>query len=68
MIYETLSKFIGLEEIKMKYLNMREEELKNKVAHDYFWLYDCTKIVGNVDFCVRMHESQPELFEQESLL
>ena len=52
----------------MKYLNMREEELKNKVAHDYFWLYDCTKIVGNVDFCVRMQQSQPELFEQESLL
>ena len=52
----------------MKYKNIREEELKNKVAHDYFWLYDCTKIIGNVDFCVRMHESQPELFEQESLL
>ena len=52
----------------MKYLNMREEELKNKVAHDYFWLYDCSKIIGNVDFCVRMHQSQPALFEQESLL
>ena len=52
----------------MKYLNMREEELKNKVAQDYFWIYDCTKIIGNVDFCVRMHQSQPELFEQESLL
>ena len=52
----------------MKYLNMREEELKNKVAQDYFWIYDCTKIIGNVDFCVRMHQSQPELLEQESLL
>ena len=52
----------------MKYLNMREEELKNKIAQDYFWIYDCTKIIGNVDFCVRMHQSQPELFEQESLL
>ena len=52
----------------MKYLNMREEELKNKVAQDYFWIYDCTKIIGNVDFCVRMHQSQPELFEQESHL
>lgn len=52
----------------MKYSDIREEELKNKVAQDYFWIYDCTKIIGNVDFCVRMHQSQPELFEQESLL
>ncbi len=36
----------------MKYENIREEELKNKVADDYFWLLDTTKIVGNVDFCV----------------
>jgi hypothetical protein len=52
----------------MKYKNIREEELKNKVAQDYFWIYDCTKIIGNVDFCVCMHQSQNELFEQESLL
>jgi len=52
----------------MKYQNIREEELKNKIAQDYFWLYDCTKIIGNVDFCVSMYQSQPELFEQESLL
>jgi len=52
----------------MKYQNIREEELKNKVAHDYFWIYDCTKIIGNVDFCVCMHQSQKELCEQESLL
>lgn len=52
----------------MKYQNMREEELKNKVAHDYFYMYDCTKIIGNVDFCVCMYQSQKELFETESLL
>ena len=52
----------------MKYQNIREEELKNKVAKDYFWIYDCTKIIGNVDFCVCPHQSQTELFEQESLL
>jgi len=51
---------------QMKYQNIREEELKNKVAQDYFWIYDCTKIIGNVDFCVCMHQSQKELFEQES--
>jgi hypothetical protein len=52
----------------MKYANIREEELKNKVAKDYFWTYDCSKIIGNVDFCVAMHHTESELFEQESLL
>lgn len=49
-------------------LNIREEELKNKVATDYFWIYDNTKIIGDVDFCVAMRQNQKELFEQESLL
>lgn len=53
---------------KMKYQCVREEELKNTVAQDYFWIYNCTKIIGNVDFCVCMHQTQAELFEQESLL
>jgi len=52
----------------MKYRNIREEELKNKVAQDYFWLYDCSKIIGNVDFCVSMHKASKEATEQESLL
>jgi hypothetical protein len=52
----------------MKYENIREEELKNKVAQDYFWIYDCTKIIGNVDFCVSIHQTEKGLFEQESLL
>ncbi len=55
----------------MKYQNIREEELKNKIAQDYFWLYDCTKIIGNVDFCVAMHQSPLSSYggsEQESLL
>ena len=52
----------------MKYKNIREEELKNQVAQDYFWQYDCKKIIGNVDFCVCMFQSQKELSEQESLL
>ncbi|MBS1643244.1 MAG: hypothetical protein JST94_07490 [Bacteroidetes bacterium] len=52
----------------MKYQNIREEELKNKIAQDYFWLYDCSKIIGNVDFCVCMHQHQKEIFETESLL
>jgi hypothetical protein len=52
----------------MKYQNIREEELKNKVAQDYFWIYDCTKIIGNVDFCVAMFQNNTVLFEHESLL
>lgn len=52
----------------MKYQNIREEELKNKVAQDYFWIYDCSKIIGNVDFTVCIHQSQNDLLEQESLL
>ncbi|MFQ3579051.1 MAG: hypothetical protein SNJ71_02790 [Bacteroidales bacterium] len=49
-------------------IHIREEELKNKIAKDYFWLYDTTKIIGNVDFCVSMHQSKENAFEQESLL
>ncbi|MDI9359099.1 MAG: hypothetical protein QM528_09130 [Phycisphaerales bacterium] len=52
----------------MKYQGIREEELKNKIANDYFWLYDSSKIIGNIDFCVCMHQSEKELVEQESLL
>ena len=52
----------------MKYQNIREEELKNKVAQDYFWIYDCSKIIGNVDFSVCLPQIQEGLFEQESLL
>ena len=32
--------------------SIREEELKNRVAADFFGAYDCTRIVGNIDFCV----------------
>lgn len=52
----------------MKYKYIREEELKNKIAQDYFWLYDCTKIIGNIDFCVFLHQSQKGLLEQDALL
>lgn len=52
----------------MKYPNIREEELKNRLAEDYFWLYDCNRVIGNVDFCVSVRQSGVELFERESLL
>ncbi len=34
------------------YGNIREEELENKVAKDWFNDYDWTGIVGNIDFSV----------------
>jgi len=49
-------------------INLREEELKNHIAENYFGLYDTKKIIGNVDFCIAMHQSGKKLFEQESLL
>ena len=52
----------------MKYPSIREEELKNRVKTDYFHLYDCQPIIGNVDFCVQVRQTSPSLFEQESLL
>lgn len=35
---------------------LREEDLKNKVARDWFSDFDWTPIVGNIDFCVEDSE------------
>lgn len=50
------------------YTNIQEEELKNKVAHDYFADYDTTPIIGKIDFCVAVPPNGSEQFETESLL
>lgn len=47
---------------------LREEEIKNKVAADVFGAYDCTRIFGAVDFCVSVKTDGPTLWETESLL
>ena len=55
----------------MRYQNIREEELKNKVGQDFFSNFDTTKIVGNIDFCVthkNKNSKQSLLFENHSLL
>jgi len=36
----------------MKYQDILEEETKNKVAKDFFSKFDCTKILGKIDFAV----------------
>lgn len=50
------------------YGNIQEEELKNKVAHDYFANYDSTQIIGKIDFCISVPQDGAELYETESLL
>ena len=32
--------------------DIREEELKNRIATEWFRQFDCDSIVGNIDFCV----------------
>ncbi len=57
----------------MAYSNtLREEELKNKVANDYFDSYDNTKIIGNIDFCIakitdKSGGKQAELFNETQI-
>ncbi len=50
------------------YGNIREEELKNKVAADWFADFDATQILGNIDFsvAVRRDKLQTDLFGNET--
>ena len=50
----------------MKYKNIREEELKNKVGADWFNQFDTTEIIGNIDFTV--FPKQDSLFGRSPLL
>ena len=51
---------------------LREEELKNNVAADWFGAFDCTRIIGNIDFCVDIpatelalgYEAEPALWAE----
>ncbi|MFN7238934.1 MAG: hypothetical protein ACK5UE_01365, partial [Chitinophagales bacterium] len=52
----------------MSYHKILEEELKNKVASDYFYMFDSTRIIGKVDFCISMIQEVTSITEQESLL
>lgn len=53
----------------MAYSNLiREEELKNKIAQDYFQAYDTTQIIGDVDFCVAVPANRNQSFETEYLM
>jgi hypothetical protein len=50
----------------MKYTNIREEELKNKVGVDWFKEFDTTEILGAIDFTVL--SKQDSLFGRTPLL
>jgi hypothetical protein len=50
----------------MKYKNIREEELKNKVGADWFKVFDTTEIIGNIDFTV--FPKQDNIFGRTPLL
>lgn len=50
----------------MKYSNIKEEELKNKVGSDWFKAFDTTEIIGNIDFSV--FPKQNSLFGRSPLL
>lgn len=50
----------------MKYKNIREEELKNKVGADWFKQFDTTEIIGSIDFTV--FPQQQNLFGRTPLL
>ncbi|MDR1357194.1 MAG: hypothetical protein LBJ58_05950, partial [Tannerellaceae bacterium] len=53
----------------MKYKDILEEEIKNKVTNDFFGGFDCTKILGKIDFAVKTgrHENAID-FKDEYLL
>ena len=49
-------------------IGLFEEELKNKVAADWFAAYDTTRIIGKVDFCVAIPVTELALYEAENAL
>lgn len=48
--------------------NIREEELKNHIAQDWFSAYDTTHILGDIDFSVAVPNDERSLSENEFLL
>ena len=45
-----------------------EEELKNRVAADWFGAFDCSRILGKVDFCASVPATDLPLCDAESVL
>ena len=49
-------------------LSLREEEIKHKVARDWFSNYDTTQIIDNIDFSVAIQSVGNELFKETEYL
>ena len=49
-------------------LNIREEELKHKVARDWFANYDTTQIIDNIDFAVAIQPTGNEIWKDTEYL
>ena len=49
-------------------LSIREEELKNKVARDWFSNYDTTQIIDNIDFVIAIQPNGNEIFKDTEYL
>ena len=47
----------------MRYAKLQEEELKNKVADEFFGKFDCTEILEKIDFAV-VYRRQYYLWER----
>ena len=45
-----------------------EEELKNRVAADWFGAFDCSRILGKVDFCAAVAATDLPLCDAESVV
>ncbi len=64
--------FVERKREKMSYYgNIREEELKNRVAADWFAAYDWTGIIGNIDFSVAIKQtanSEKRLWDEREFL
>jgi len=48
--------------------NVQEEELKRRVAEEWFSAYDTARSIGKIDFCVSTRCPANALFEPQSLL
>lgn len=49
-------------------LNIREEEIKNRLRKDYFNTFNAEEVLGDIDFAVAVPVEGPQLFEPEYLL
>ena len=52
----------------MKYTHILEEEIKNKVTQDFFQKFDCTKILGKIDFAVKQRKEVNSTVDDKYLL